>query len=481
MALKSLDNLTRRGFLRGCGVIAASAVFPPLALGAKGAPITVLAATPGEAAIAGGRYGKTKVWGYNGQIPGPALRCRQGEPLKFVLENALDEATTVHCHGLRLPNTMDGVPFLTQKAVEPGGSFVYEFTPLDAGTFWYHPHVNTMEQVGRGLAGPLIVDEVAPYPVDRDETWMIDDWRFDEDAQLVGGFGQLHEMAHAGRIGNVPTVNGRYRASFEVRAGERLRLRLINAANARIFGLVFEGHEPWLVALDGHPVVPRPLSGEPMVVAPGMRADLVIDMTGKPGTKFEVRDVYYEQYAYPLAEMVYRDEKPLKNKYSPTPPALPDNPVSALDLTSAEAHGFVFSGGAMGGLRGAEMDGKYQSMRDLVDAGMVWAVNGKVLKAEADGFGEPLLTLKKGRSYRFTLRNDTAWPHPIHLHGHVFKVISRNRKELRFQDYQDTVLVNPREEVDVAFVADNPGDWAFHCHILEHAASGMMGYLRVEG
>jgi len=481
MVLKTFDNLTRRGFLRGCGVLAASTAFPSLALSANGAPTTVLAATPGEAAIAGGDYGKTKVWSYNGQIPGPVLRCRQGEPLKFILENALDEATTVHCHGVRLPNAMDGVPFLTQKAIEPGGSFVYEFTPQDAGTFWYHPHVNTMEQVGRGMAGPLIVDEAAPYPVDRDETWMIDDWRFDEEAQLAGGFGQLHEMAHAGRIGNVPTVNGRYRASFEVRPGERLRLRLINAANARIFGLVFEGHAPWLIAVDGHPVAPRPLGGEPLVVAPGMRADLVIDMTGKPGAKFEVRDVYYERYAYPLAEMVYRDDTPLKNQNLPTPPALPGNPVGVPDLASAEAHGFVFSGGAMGGLRGAEMDGKYQSMRDLVDAGMVWAVNGKVLKAEADGFGEPLLTLKKGRSYRFTLRNDTAWPHPIHLHGHVFKVLSRNRQPLRFQAYQDTVLVNPREEVDVAFVADNPGDWAFHCHILEHAASGMMGYLRVEG
>jgi len=466
--------------LKGCVTLAAASALPAPVWAKPDSKGTVLAATPADVSIVGEAYPPTRVWSYNGKVPGPLLRCRQGETLRFHLENALDEATTIHSHGLRLPNAMDGVPFLTQKAVEPGGSFTYEFAPKDAGTYWYHPHVNTMEQVGRGMAGPLIVDEPIPYPVDRDVVWTIDDWLFDQEAQVAGTFGQLHDMAHAGRIGNASTVNGQYREKFQVRSGERLRLRLINAANARVFGLVFEGHAPWIIAIDGHPVTPRKAGEEPLVIAPGMRMDLVIDMINKQGESFDVRDVFYSRRPYPLTKLAYGEEAPMKVERT-APPALAPNPVASLDLKNAEPHGFVFAGGAMGQLKGAEMDGKYQSMRDLVDAGMVWAVNGKVLKAEADGFGDPLLTLKKGQSYRFTLKNDTAWPHPIHMHGHVFKVISRNRKELQHQDYQDTVLVYPREEVDVAFVADNPGDWAFHCHVLEHAASGMMGYLRVEG
>ena len=480
MRKNPLPILSRRGFLKSCVTLAAATACPMPVWARADLKATVLAAMPAEVDIVGATYPPTRVWSYNGKVPGPLLRCRQGETLRFVLENALDEDTTIHCHGLRLPNAMDGVPFLTQKAVAPGESFTYEFAPQDAGTYWYHPHVNTMEHVGRGMAGPLIVDEPTPYPVDRDVVWTLDDWLFDQGAQVAGAFGQLHDMAHAGRIGNASTVNGRYREGFQVRSGERLRLRLINAANARIFGLAFEDHNPWIIAIDGHPVVPRPSGDQPLVIAPGMRMDLVIDMTGKQGESFEVRDIFYNRRPYPLTQLDYGDETPLEIN-RPEPPSLPANPVAMPDLKSVEAHGFVFAGGAMGQLKGAEMDGQYRSMRDLVDAGMVWAVNGKVLKAEANGFGDPLLVLKKGRSYRFTLRNDTAWPHPIHIHGHVFKVLSRDRKVLPQQDFQDTVLVGPGEEVDVAFVADNLGDWAFHCHILEHAASGMMGYLRVEG
>jgi len=120
---------------------------------------------------------------------------------------------------------MDGVPFLTQPPIAPnGGRFVYEFELPDAGTYWYHPHLGSPEQVGRGLYGALIVEERRPPPVDRDVVWVLSDWRLDREARIVDDFGDRHDASHAGRIGNTVTVNGTVRETFDLRAGERLRL-----------------------------------------------------------------------------------------------------------------------------------------------------------------------------------------------------------------------------------------------------------------
>jgi len=163
-------------------------------------------------------------------VPGPELRVRQGDPLRLVVNNKLGEDTTVHWHGIRLPNAMDGVPGLTQKPIRPGESFSYEFTPPDAGTFWYHPHADTLQQIGRGLAGALIVEEREPVAVDRDLLWFIEDWRLDETGQITSGFDNRMEAGMSGRIGNTVTVNGRVPNRVSVKAGERVRLRIVNAA-----------------------------------------------------------------------------------------------------------------------------------------------------------------------------------------------------------------------------------------------------------
>ena len=147
--------------------------------------------------------------------------------------NGLDMDTTVHWHGLRIPHAMDGVPVLTQPPIPPGGRFDYTFTVPDAGTFWYHPHVRGSEQQGRGLYGALIVDEAEPPRVDRDVTWVIDDWRLNEANAISETFGNSMDLSHAGRLGNLSTLNGADSKVFAGRAGERLRLRLINTANAR--------------------------------------------------------------------------------------------------------------------------------------------------------------------------------------------------------------------------------------------------------
>jgi FtsP/CotA-like multicopper oxidase with cupredoxin domain len=414
--------------------------------------------------LAGAAHPATDVWAYNGTVPGPVLRYRQGERLRIEVENTLDAETTVHWHGVRLPNAMDGVPHVTQAPITArGGRFTYEFDLPDAGTFWYHPHLGSPEQVGRGLYGALIIEEREPPAVDRDLVWVLSDWRLDREARIVPDFLSAMDASHAGRLGNTVTVNGAIRETFEVRQGERIRLRLVNASNARIYALAFEGHEPWLIAFDGHPLKPRKLAGERVVLGPAQRADLIIDCAAEPGTRHRVVDDFYPRRAYRVLDLVYAGEG--RRRDFPAVSRLPVSTVPRPDLARAERHRILFGGGMMGAMPNQKEH-----------RGMFWTVNGTAMPEQHHGH-TPLLTFKRGTSQLVELVNDTAWHHPIHLHGHVFRVLSRNGKEAG--EWGDTVLVDPRSRAEIAFVADNPGNWMLHCHVLEHQASGMMAVVRV--
>ena len=481
MQTKAVAAPSRRTFLAGAGATALLAgLGTAIPSGARAAPREFrLRAAPGTARLVPAPYPDTAVWSY-GSVPGPEIRVRQGERVRILVENALAEESTVHWHGMRVPNAMDGVPHLTQHPIAPGESFVYEFDAIDAGTFWYHPHQRSFEQVGRGLYGPLVVDEAEPIAVDRDVTWVLDDWRLQKDASISGGFGNMMDTGMAGRIGNTVTVNGQVPDTFAVRAGERVRLRMINAANARIFELEFDGHRPTVIALDGQPVEPHGPAGGRVVLGPAMRVDLMIDMTGTPGGRFRVIDSFYQGLEYRLLDLAYAAE-PLREHTPDTPVALPANPLAEPDLASAERHAVSFGGGMMsgmmgGGMTGGGMMGGMGRMMQGMQHGGVWTINGI---AATGHVMDPMLTLQHGRSCVLELANDTAWHHPIHLHGHSFRVLSRNGTPTRHRAWQDTVLMSPRERVEIAFVADNPGDWMFHCHILEHQAAGMMGVIRV--
>ena len=407
---------------------------------------------------------------------------RQGQRLRVVVENRLGEETTVHWHGLRVPNPMDGVPHLTQPPIAPGEEFIYEFDVPDAGTYWYHPHQRSFEQVGRGLYGPLIVDEREPIRVDRDVTWVLDDWRLERDAQISGGFGNFMDVSHGGRLGNTVTVNGRILDSFVVRAGERLRLRLINAANARIFGLEFEGHRPTVIALDGQPVEPHEPAGGRVVLGPAMRADLVIDMSGRPDERFTVADTFYRGREYRLLDLVYGREPPLREQPLDAPVRLAANTMPEPDLATAERHQVTFGGGMMGmmmagGMMGGGMMGDMmRGMTGMMTGRGVWTVNGVSATGHVH---EPFLTMRRDASYVLAMHNNTFFHHGIHLHGHSFRVIARDDRPTHYREWQDTVLMAADERVGIAFVADNPGDWMIHCHMLEHQGGGMMGVIRV--
>jgi FtsP/CotA-like multicopper oxidase with cupredoxin domain len=478
MAARDRLNLTRRSLLRTGAAASAFAASMPFGLrAAAAAPTIELTAGPAEVPLVGEGYPRTRVWAFNGSMPGPVIRARQGERLQVEVANALDEPTTVHWHGLRVPVGMDGTPFLSQPPIVPGETFVYEFDLPDAGTYWYHPHINSAEQVGRGLYGALIVEEPTPPAVDRELLWVLDDWRLDPDAQIAA-FGNMHDQSHAGRIGNSATINGSMPKTERVRAGERIRLRLINAANARTFGLDFRGLNPWVIALDGQPLEPYRLDEAPLTLGAATRADLIVDMTGEPGSDSQVVDgAYGPDYAYELIRFTYTDEAPLETGERGPPTALAPNPIEEPDLAAAERHRMVFEGGAMGGMAGAMMGGRRLDMRELAGRGRLWAINGQVpedLYREA-----PLFEVKRGSTVLIALENRTAFEHPIHLHGHTFRFLTRNGEKEPNQPLRDTVLVGVDESVEIAFVADNPGRWMIHCHVLEHQMSGMMGVVAV--
>jgi len=472
--LSAQPTIDRRAFLINGGSLAVAAALPRPVRAADSATEFALVAAPGHASLVGADFPATEVWTFGKRVPGPELRVRQGELVRIVVRNELPEDTTAHWHGIRLPNAMDGVPGLTQPPIRPGEQFVYEFTPPDAGTFWYHPHADSLQQLGRGMAGALIVEEPQPVVVDRDVVWMLSDWRLTGDAQIAPGFGNGMEAAMAGRVGNTVTINGRLSQEVSVRAGERLRLRLVNAALARIMSLRFEGHRPVVIAIDGQPCEPHEPERSRVVLGPAMRVDVVLDMQGEPGRRYQVVDDYYDGLAYWLTEVVYDKSPPVRAHPFDAPLSLPRNPVLEPDLVDADRHELRLQGGMMGGGGMMGMGGMMGLGR-----GAAWAINGVSMTGDGHAGMPPLLTLRRGRSYILALRNDTAWWHPMHLHGFSFRVLRRNGNDVPHRQWADTVLVPPKETVDVAFVADNPGDWMLHCHVTDHQVSGMMTVLRV--
>jgi FtsP/CotA-like multicopper oxidase with cupredoxin domain len=475
------DFFSRRDFLRASAAIGGATLIPGGALHAAVNREIALRSAEAEIALGLDDSGvKTRVWAYNNAFPGQLLRFKKNERVRIVVENALPVSTAVHWHGMRVPNDMDGVPFVTQAPIKAGERFTYEFTIQDSGTYWYHPHQNSHEQVARGLYGPLIVEEDKPINVDRDLTWVLSDLKLTPQRQQVEDFGRIRDLANDGRLGNVALINGQpagEKHAFAVRSGERLRLRLINAASARIFNLVLEGHTTTVIARDGQAVQPYPL--ETINLGPGMRVDLVIDCMQKPGSVFVMRDAGVRGMGE-MTRFAYRQDKPLRNRAMSSPIKLAANAIPEPDLAKAADHYIVFQGGMRGAPVIGTVDGKPSNIHEIMERnGLAWTMNFTAQHEHAL-MHEPLLYLKKGQHVMLHLINETDFAHPMHLHGHFFRVVALNGQKLRNPEWRDTVMMAPRESIDVAFVASALGEWMFHCHILDHAAGGMMGTIAVE-
>lgn len=457
-------ELNRRAFCAGmAGVTGLALARPALAAADR------LTARKASVQLAPEGYPATEVWSYDGTIPGPLIRVPQGGRVIRQLVNELDEPTSIHWHGIRIDNAMDGVAGLTQEPAASGETFEYDFAVPDAGTYWYHAHKNSMGQVARGLSGVLIVGEPTPPDVDRDEVLMLDDWLLDPDTgQFAEPFNHPMMMSHGGRSGNLIGVNGQYAYTMQAETGERLRLRLINAANARIFGLKLEGMTGWTVALDGMPLdTPEAVTGE-IVLAPAQRTDLIVDVTATEGPAALLMSLDGDTWEA-LVEITITGARAARDT---VPSPLPANPNTALpDLSNARSFAMVMEGGAMAGMDSATYEGEQLDFRSLIEKGQYWALSGQAGMSDT-----PFAALKRGEVARIKLTNRTVFPHAMHLHGMHFREV---RADGGFGPMRDTILSIPNEPLEIAFTADNPGKWLFHCHMLAHAASGMTAWIDV--
>lgn len=466
--------ISRRQFIAGTTLVAAGVALSPRLGLAADAPTATLRARPSEAPLMGPGKPKTAVWSFGNGSPGPLIRIPQGKAVHIRVENGLSEPTSVHWHGIRLANAMDGVPGMTQDAIPAGGGFDYRFTSPDAGTYWYHSHERAYEQVARGLYGPLIVDEATPPAVDSDRLFLADDWRLGEDGQIAGGFGDLHEMAHGGRLGNWLTVNGEAAVTYPVRPGERVRLRCISAANARIMAFRFPGVVAHVIALDGQPLAaPQALTGL-LVLGPANRADLIVDIPADAKGALAIEEVSTGEPIQAAAFNV--SGAPLRTAAAPVP-ALPSNPLPKLDLKDPLVLPLVMQGGMMGQMPDqVEFKGQMYDMRTLMmSQGKAWAFNGVAGPMPM----KPLARIARGRTVAVDIDNQTAWQHAMHLHGHHFQVVAKGGKAVQGEPWRDTLLMDSGEKARIAFVADNPGKWLLHCHMLSHHLGGMGTWVEI--
>ncbi|GHB47973.1 copper oxidase [Pseudovibrio japonicus] len=462
--------ITRRRLLGVAGASGMLATAPALfdvAFAADG--YINITAGPSKTKLINADTADSALWLYDNSTPGPEIRATIGDRIKVRLINNLEEPTSIHWHGLRIANEMDGVSGLTQEPVMPGEQFEYNFVVPDAGTFWYHAHNKSWNQVARGLYGPLIVDEQKPtFDKDHDLTIVIDDWRVKNDGSFdIESLGNLMDWSHGGRLGNWLTVNGESRPTLELKRGEAYRLRLINAANARILDLDPNRFGAKVLAYDGQPLedVTAPLYA-PMLLGPAQRLDLVVI----PEENFALEELSGDR---PF-EFAYFQVKDGAGTTEPVRYPRP-NPLPEPELDKAKVFEIDMTGGAMGRFTETVYKGQVLSNEDMRRTGQIWAFNGVANLAD-----DPFFSVQQGETVVLAVKNDTAFAHAMHVHGHHFRVIERSGATVDDdKPWRDTFLIGPDQVVKIAFVADNPGKWLFHCHMLEHAAAGMNTWFQV--
>lgn len=409
-----------------------------------------------------------ETWAYGETVPGPLLRTTAGDLLRVEVTNDLPTDTSVHWHGLALRNDMDGVPGLTQDQIGAGKTFTYEFTTPDPGTYFFHPHTGV--QLDRGLYGVLVVDDPAE-PGGYDQEWVVvlDDW-IDGTGQTpddvltglvsMSGMGHGHMRGGAqhspllGVAGDVVhphhLINGRTPdapATLRGRPGQRARIRIVNAASDTAFRVALGGHRLTVTHSDGFAVAP--VTTDAVLIGMGERYDVTVDLA----------DGVFPLVA--LAEGKAGSAMALVRTgggSAPSPgvvvPELDRRVLLGTDLTATDATR----------LASRAVDRQH----DLVLAGRMmpyrWTINGARFPDT-----EPV-EVAPGERLRLRLQNTSMMFHPMHLHGHTFGLTQGGARK-------DTVIVLPHRTVEVEVEADNPGQWALHCHNVYHAESGMMTVL----
>ena len=429
---------------------------------------------------------------FNGQLPGQHLRANYGDLVRLTQTNDLGDNTSIHIHGLALRNDADGVPMLTQDEVAAGANFTQTFKAPHPGTYWYHSHTGLQPE--EGLYGSFIIDdpnEAGAY----DSEWilMLDDWTLGLGktpqqilTDLKAATSSDHDMGHMGDMnmgmnmggmsGMAGTqdqfglglgmsdvqypafiINGRVAEDPEVRqakVGERIRLRIINAASDTAFVFGLDGHEMTVTHTDGFAV--KPHQSRSVLLGMGERIDAIVTVT----------DGAHNAFAIPVGKTSGVARSVLKTGLAAMPPAstLPTTAKSVTQVFDLEA------------ITANQLNGKPSATLEAMLMGSMvpykWNINGN-----QDMHGT-LFELREGETVDLTFMNHTMMFHPMHLHGHTFQVVDAYGMALPNGPRKDTVMVKPMTSVTVRVQADNPGDWALHCHNTYHMDSGMMGAIR---
>lgn len=421
------------------------------------APHTVEVTITAEPARLSMLPGKTTIgYAYNGRVPGPTLEVYEGDKVIVHFKNRLPEPSTIHWHGLHIPNEFDGSAF---QPVPAGTDFDYVFTLQkgSAGTYWYHPHIdhNTGSQMAKGLFGSLIIrardDPLRGIP---EKLIVLSDNRFHPDGSidiadpesLQGGidFENGRECAHI-------FVNGQLEPTITIRPGEVQRWRIINASAARVFRLAIPKQTMLHVGSDGG-LFEHPVEVSEIVLSNSERVEVLIKGTGAPGTATVLQTLPYDRYSPHTKPLDWdKTRNVLKIQYAgwrvTTPVVIPASlrVVPAIDTTLA-VRTRVFALGQ------GFINGRLHDMSRVDETG------------------------KLGDVEIWQIENIVGMDHPFHLHGFQFQVIDRDGKPETFRSWKDTINVPKHSTVRfVVRFSDYPGKWIYHCHILDHEDHGMMG------
>lgn len=417
----------------------------------------------------GGTIAKT--WAYGNALPGKIIRVNKGDRVKVNFQNKLPVPTSVHWHGLAIRNDMDGVPGITTPEVRAGKDFNFDFITPDAGTYWFHPHSGT--QLDRGLYSPLIVDD----PNERsnyDQEWILilDDWTdgvgrnpdqifaelketgagsgMDMGGMDMGGMSGMGAMDGGDVTYPMYLINGKPindPETFSAKPGERIRLRIINAAADTIFHVALYQHSMSVTHTDGFPV--KPSEATLLQIGMGERYDVVVTL--KDGVfPFVARALGKSQHARALIRTA-------------------SGRVPSADFLPSELNAIPLRAETLKATDAVRLTSKEPDrIQDLILTGSmnpyIWKINGRTYDQTR------ALTIRQNEMGRLRIRNMSMMPHPIHLHGHTFQLGIAGGMGAR----KDTVLLQPMGGVNVDYTATNPGTWMIHCHNAYHAEAGMM-------
>ena len=407
--------------------------------------------------------GKTvQAWTYNGGIPGPLIRARVGDRVIVHFTNDLPQPTTIHWHGLRVPIEMDGVPDISQPEVPHGGTFTYDFVVRDAALYWYHPHVMSAAQVGYGLYGALLVEDPADHVGIADElTIVLSDIGFNdkgvlEPADSGGSAGMVF-----GREGGFILANGKILPTLRARSGAPQRWRFVNMAKSRFFQLSLDDQPFYVIGGDGG-LQEAPTTTRMLLITPGERADVIVTPTRPKEGTLALKALLYNR-GYGSVE--YRNIEDVLTIAFTDDATLPPQKMPAVRRAIVAP-----------GIKGATNVNVVLTLPAMgVDGKSEFHVNGVPFwKAQP-------YPAKIGETQIWTIKNESGFAHPFHLHGFFFLPLDEKLQPIHPMVWKDTL--NVPMDTTVRFLVtfdERPGMWMFHCHILDHAEGGLMGHVHLQ-